>query len=1083
MDAEEEAQLTTPVSNLLSGVAAEAGLGTLRLIRETRLDRTRPDFAALLTQGATTRQKGFVELKPPSISVDVTQWTGRNARQWELLRKEAEILIVCNGAEAQLYRDGDPVGGAASLPYSDAHRWQPDALVRLLSRFFELTPTPIVDVAALSRRLAIRTADLRDRLLWLLNQSGGAGALAQGSLRAWRQHIYAQATERDFADGISQVVAYGMVLAVLTSADVDANHDGLITVTEARSAIRESSPVLAAAFAPLLDRAPLAEAVRVELGALETLISAVNARRVNASADLRGDPWLYFYEDFLSVYDPEERRQSGVYFTPIDIVQAMVTITDHLLVERLSRRLSFADPQVVTLDPAAGTGTFPLAVIDKAVTRAAAARGTAGPRQAAANLEQNLYAFELLPGPYSVAHLRLTQRLSSLSNGRVATARVILTDTLESPLATDDQYALFGDAETLAAEQNRARRIKLVQRVTVVIGNPPYRRVERAAEGRGSGGWVVSGRVPSRNNARSLFADIYDIANQNTIFSHIANLYNLYVYFWRWAIWKAFEAHGDGPGVVAFITGASWLAGPGFMGLRQLVREICDEAWVIDLGGDNRGANPEENVFAIETPVAVVVLARDGASNRRRPARVHYRRVRGTSEEKLQAMRAIAGADSPLAGEWTDAPTGWRDPFVPPTGDAAWTDLPLIADIFPWQQPGCKFGRTWPIAPSPDLLARRWEQFVGAPTEKKRELFVTASTGRNIDTSVGRLPKLSDALVGTPHQPIVRYAYRSFDRQWAFDDPRLAALERPALWQSLSERQIFFASLLTGHVADGPALTLAVEVPDLHFFRGNYGGKDIIPLYRDAACREANITAGLARVLAGHLGIEVPTPEDIAAYVYALLSASAYQARFADALRTPGLRVPLTADVALWREAVAAGSELIWLHSYAERFRDPNAGRGGEVPPVEGIAWVEPVNIVPIDVSAIRYDEATRTLLVGDGQVSGVRPDVWAYSVSGMPVVAKWLSYRTSRPTGRAASSASALDRVRPTDWADAWNDELLDLLRVLTMTLDRQQSLADLLRRICAAPLIPSCDLPAPHAAERRPPATLHGPAFNFAQ
>jgi predicted helicase len=125
------------------------------------------------------------------------------------------------------------------------------------------------------------------------------------------------------------------------------------------------------------------------------------------------------------------------------------------------------------------------------------------------------------------------------------------------------------------------------------------------------------------------------VANRNTIFSHIANLYNLYVYFWRWAIWKAFEAHGDGPGVVAFITAASWLTGPGFMGLRQLVREICDEAWVLDLGGDNRGANPEENVFAIETPVAIVVLARDDVSDRNRPARVHYRRVYGTAEEKI----------------------------------------------------------------------------------------------------------------------------------------------------------------------------------------------------------------------------------------------------------------------------------------------------------------------------------------------------------------------------------------------------------------------------------------------------------------
>ena len=562
----------------------------------------------------------------------------------------------------------------------------------------------------------------------------------------------------------------------------------------------------------------------------------------------------------------------------------------------------------------------------------------------------------------------------------------------------------------------------------------------------------MSGRVPGRNDTRSLFADIYEVANQNTIFSHIANLYNLYVYFWRWAIWKAFEAHGDGPGVVAFITAASWLTGPGFMGLRQLVRQICDEAWILDLGGDNRGANPEENVFAIETPVAVVVLARDGASDRSRPARVHYRRVYGTAEEKLRAMHAIAEADIPLVGQWADAPTGWLDPFVPPTGDAAWADLPLVTNIFPWQQPGCKFGRTWPIAPSAELLERRWHRFAAASRAEKRALFYTAKTGRNIDTSVNPLPRLSETRAGTPHQPITRYGYRSFDRHWAFHDPRMAKTDSPSLWQSLSNRQIFFSSLLTGTIAQGPALTLSTYAPDLHFFRGNFGGKDIIPLYRDPTAHEPNVTLGLPGVLADRLGIDAPTPEDIAAYVYALLSTSAYQERFADELRTPGLRVPITADATLWEETLAAGRELIWLHSYAERFRNQDAGRGGQVPFVDGIGWTEAVSTMPSGTSAVRYDEKTQTLVVGDGQVSGVRPDVWAYSVSGMSVVAKWLGYRTARPTGRAASSTSALDQMRPASWPDEWNDELLDLLRVLTITLDRQQMLADLLTKSARA-------------------------------
>ena len=489
--------------------------------------------------------------------------------------------------------------------------------------------------------------------MWLLDQSGPAAEAAKGGLRAWRQHVQPAGSATDFADGVSQVIAYGMVLAALGPGGADADADGFVTVSEARAVLRNSNPVLAAAFAPLVDKPVLAAATIVELGALETLISAIDADRVNLSADPRGEPWLYFYEDFLSAYDPEERRQAGVYYTPVAIVQAMARITDHLLVNRFGKRMGFGDSSVVTLDPAAGSGAFPLAVIDRAVERALAVRGPAGPKQAATNLSRNLFAFELLPGPYSVAHLRLGQRLTKLEGGTSSiAAQVILTDTLESPFQPTQQAEFFGDAEVLAAEQTRAQKIKLKQHVTVVIGNPPYRRVEREITGRGSGGWVLNGAVPGRNTNKSLFDDILDVARANTIFSHHASLYNLYVYFWRWALWKAFEADGPGPGVVAFITGASWLTGPGFVGLRKLVRELADEVWVIDLGGDNHGANPEDNVFAIETPVAIVVVARDGPSDSSKPARVRYRRIRGTEDSKLAAMGEIAQSEDPLGGDW-----------------------------------------------------------------------------------------------------------------------------------------------------------------------------------------------------------------------------------------------------------------------------------------------------------------------------------------------------------------------------------------------------------------------------------------------
>jgi hypothetical protein len=92
-----------------------------------------------------------------------------------------------------------------------------------------------------------------------------------------------------------------------------------------------------------------------------------------------------------------------------------------------------------------------------------------------------------------------------------------------------------------------------------------------------------------------------------------------------------------------------------------------------------------------------------------------------------------------------------------------------------------------------------------------------------------------------------------------------------------------------------------------------------------------------------------------------------------------------------------------------------------------------------------------------------------------MQVLPKWIGYRTRKGTGRAVNSASALDQVRPQHWIDEWNDELLDLIRVLTLTVDRQTALADLLGSVCEGPLIPAGSLPRPTEAERQPPPTAH--------
>ena len=239
-------------------------------------------------------------------------------------------------------------------------------------------------------------------------------------------------------------------------------------------------------------------------------------------------------------------------------------------------------------------------------------------------------------------------------------------------------------------------------------------------------------------------------------------------------------------------------------------------------------------------------------------------------------------------------------------------------------------------------------------------------------------------------------------------------------------------------------------------FSGSFGGKDIIPIYRDRDGTPNVASATLYALTSIHRAADSKATavvvEGLFAYVYAVLAGADYTSRFADALETPGPRIPITADPDLFAETAALGQELLWLHTFAERCR--NAARDEQVPRKAEIQWSTPVTRLPETSREFSYDPMTEELRVADGILSGVRTDVWAFDVSGMPVLRKWLGYRTKRGAGRAASSSSPLDAIRPTEWSAEWSDELLDVVNVLTRTLDLQPRGVELLDRILAGPL-----------------------------
>ena len=996
----------------------------------------RPDYAIL--DARLQVLVGHVELKQPGRGVVPEQFQGHDRRQWERFQALPN-LIYSDGNQWALYRNGQRVGEVVSL-HGDIRRQGARAVKaedarRLLTLWTDfLSWQPViprrengqVDQPALARLLAPLCRLLREEVLDALKEPDSPlNHLAQD----WRELLFPQADDPRFADAYAQTVTFALLLARAEGADP-------LSLRSAQDQLAEAHGLLSRALQVLTDRQILQQ-IEPPIQALVRVVGAVPPRTLGSAED----PWLYFYEDFLAAYDPQLRRDTGVYYTPVQVVRAQVRLIDDLLRRRLGKHQGFAHPEVVTLDPAAGTGTYLLGVIQHVLHHVEEEQGPGAVPAVAEQLAGTLYGFELLVGPFAVAQLRVGQALRRYGaleeKGEV---RIYLTDTLESPFAPAPRFPQF--LEPIAQQHQKALQVKSQVPVIVCLGNPPYDRhgaAEEVGQAR-SGGWVRWGNGESEQ--RPIFEDFLQPARQAGAGVHLKNLYNLYVYFWRWALWKVFESPtATGPGVVSFITASSYLDGPAFCGMRQHMRRVCDEIWILDLGGEGRGTRRSQNVFHIQTPVAIAVAVRYGPPKTDTPATVHYARIEGTRRQKLEQLDML---DSFASLRWQSCPRQWQAPFRP-GGGTLYFQWPLLTDLFPWQHSGVQFKRTWPIAPDKEVLRRRWQALLQA---EDRAAAFRETRDRKLSRRYPPLPgmpeqpPLAELQPGAKPPPIVPYAYRSFDRQWCFADSRLGDFLRPILWAAHGKKQVYVASLLTKPLGEGPALTATEALPDLDFFSGR-GAKDIVPLYRDPEGNEPNIMPGLLERLEAHFGFRV-SAEDFLAYVYAVLAHPGFTRRFAQELERREVRVPLTRSGDLFRQGVRLGRRLLWLHTFATRYCTPRQRPKGKVPRGEA-RCTKPVPRSEADYpERFSYDPETRTLHVGRGAFAPVAAEVYEFEVSGLKVVQSWLGYRMRRRRGR---QSSVLDRIGPRRWPPEFTRQLLELLWVLEATLKlypRQEALLD---------------------------------------
>ena len=938
----------------------------------------RPDIAL---KRAGQPPRAFVELKAPNKPDDPARYKDAHDKRQHERFQSLPVWAVSNFVSLRVYhrselidaleivpaRALDPATTDANAERAIRRACDPDRLTAALMLLAIAAPPPARDADELAANLAHAARLVRGVIedkLSELRSAGRTDAPLQRVRDEFRDVIYAHPESAGysadhfdplFAAAFAQTLAFGLLL-------VRETQSGPVDATAWRH-----MPVDHALLRTIL-RVLSEEEIANEIGVgFEVMIDAVNSFNPTILAQTTGkpDPILYFYEDFLKVFDPEARRRFGVYYTPVDVVSYVVAAIDRALRDHLGTS-GLTDEQVKLLDPATGTGTFLLGVIEHVRRAVEASAGPGAVNGALRALAKRIFGFEILVGPYAVAHYRLRHALRfSRINQRVG---VYLTDALSRPGAAAAAGGLGFASDKIMEERREADEVKRRLPILAILGNPPYRRLAAGEVGELVGDWM-----------NDLWDDLKAPVRDAGWGGELNTFPELSVAFWRWSLWKLFESEdAPGRGVVAFISNGKYVSGRPYAGLRQMMRERFDRIEIIDLHGDIRrgeraGVAGDEGVFDIQVGTAITLAIADGSKAPGTLAQVVYTDCWAEQlfarEDKLGWLRD--GVETGARPGGVSVARGRLDDMKPePFSNGEWASL---EESFLFKRSGVQTKR---------------DEFVYAALRTQLEQRIT---GFIQSGSPEQIDQFNDTSARPAHiarsQPfkrtaIVRAAYRPLDSRFLYNATAFIDRPRPELQAVWGANNICLYAMPSGTGA-GPAVWCHGLLPDYHAFSGRGGYAFPLRDHR-AGYGPFNIAPGLLEGLAMAYGAPV-SAQDAFDAILALLSAKSYTLRFAQDLEDTFPHVPFPADHALFQNAAALGREIRAVQTYA---RAPGAAFL-----TSAIARVETTPTSALHAGQ-RVNDEIFLCADGSGRVSGVSEAVWSFSVSNYRLLPRWLEAR-----------------------------------------------------------------------------------------
>ena len=436
------------------------------------------------------------------------------------------------------------------------------------------------------------------------------------------------------------------------------------------------APVLRALFLQLSDPGRLRPLGLVEL--LDWAAAALDRVERDAFFDRfnQGEAVPYFYEPFLEAFDPELRKQLGVWYTPVEVVRYMVARVDRALKDELGIADGLAAENVYVLDPCCGTGAYLAEVLRRIAVnlegRGLGALTGARLKQAAT---ERVFGFEIMPAPFVVAHLQVGLTMhdldAPLSDDGRERAGIFLTNALTGWEPKESRAIPFPELEE---ERDRAEQVKQEAPVLVILGNPPYNR------------------YPGVGIDEERELTLAYRATKGVKLHEKKALNDLYVRFFRMAERRIAERTGRG--VVCFISNYSWLDGLAFAGMRERYLEAFDAIRIDNLNGDKYrtgkttpDGNPDPSIFStqeypvgIQVGTAITTLVRNADHS---PSKtVGFRHLWG--QNKPEGLMATAESEPSVLYDSFEPSLLLGLPFSPTAVSDGWHEWPSMPNLVLW---------------------------------------------------------------------------------------------------------------------------------------------------------------------------------------------------------------------------------------------------------------------------------------------------------------------------------------------------------------------------------------------------------------